>query len=118
MLIFECAERIHTPTRTVGSLRTRTDWRILSRREIVENGLHALKFCFRSDFLIYSTKQFAVNIVRSCRQNGTKTPFLRHVLTEEDAFLGRPLTDSELAEDCMGGMCVTLSLNSAMEYVG
>lgn len=48
--------------------------------------------------------QFAVDIVRSCRENGTKTPFLSRVLEGNDAYLGRPLTDSELAEECMGGM--------------
>ncbi|GAT24003.1 benzoate 4-monooxygenase [Aspergillus luchuensis] len=35
------------------------------------------------------------------------TPFLRAALNgDEDAYLGRPLTNSELAEECMGGMYV------------
>ena len=34
----------------------------------------------------------------------TKTPFLNTALTGNDGFLGRPLTDSELAEESMGGM--------------
>ncbi|GKZ67145.1 hypothetical protein AnigIFM60653_004510 [Aspergillus niger] len=42
---------------------------------------------------------------RTSRERGTKTPFLRAALNgDEDAFLGRPLTNSELAEECMGGM--------------
>lgn len=50
--------------------------------------------------------QFAVAIIKSCRENGTDTPFLSKVLNGHDGFLGRPLTDSELAEECMGGMYV------------
>ncbi|KAJ5261202.1 hypothetical protein N7478_011797 [Penicillium angulare] len=38
------------------------------------------------------------------RATGTKTPFLSKVLHDNDGFLGRPLTASELAEECMGGM--------------
>lgn len=50
-------------------------------------------------------KDYAVKIVQSCREKGAKTPFLRSVLNgDKDAFLGRPLTNSELAEECMGGM--------------
>lgn len=45
-----------------------------------------------------------MEIVKSCRENGTETPFLSKVLHGEDAFLGRQLTDSELAEECMGAM--------------
>lgn len=48
-------------------------------------------------------KAFDVD-VRSCRVRGTKTSFLTSALASEDASLGRPLTDSELAEECMGGM--------------
>lgn len=48
--------------------------------------------------------QFAVEIVQSCRDEETKTPFLSKVLNGQDGFLGRRLTDSELAEECMGGM--------------
>jgi hypothetical protein len=47
-----------------------------------------------------------VEIVKSCRENGTDTPFLSKVLNSQDGFLGRALTDSELAEECMGGMYV------------
>ena len=39
-----------------------------------------------------------------CRTRETKTPFLNTALTGNDRFLGRPLTDSELAEESMGGM--------------
>ncbi|OQE24624.1 hypothetical protein PENSTE_c007G01022 [Penicillium steckii] len=49
-------------------------------------------------------KMFAVEIVQSCRDEETKTPFLSKVLNGQDGFLGRLLTDSELAEECMGGM--------------
>lgn len=50
-------------------------------------------------------KNYAVEVVQRCRERGAKTPFLRSVLNDEkDAFLGRPLTNSELAEECMGGM--------------
>lgn len=50
-------------------------------------------------------KNRAVNIVQRCRDRGATTPFLRNVLGgDKDAFLGRPLTNSELAEECMGGM--------------
>ncbi|KAG6365556.1 hypothetical protein INS49_007167 [Diaporthe citri] len=49
-------------------------------------------------------KAFAVDVIRSCRVRGTKTSFLTNALAGEDSALGRPLTDSELAEECMGGM--------------
>ena len=48
--------------------------------------------------------QFAVGLIQSCRTRDTKTPFLNTALTGNDGFLGRPLTDSELAEESMGGM--------------
>ncbi|GLA83012.1 hypothetical protein AtubIFM56815_007203 [Aspergillus tubingensis] len=48
---------------------------------------------------------YSVNLIKRSRERGTKTPFLRAALNgDEDAFLGRPLTNSELAEECMGGM--------------
>lgn len=49
-------------------------------------------------------KSFALDIIKSCRVRGTKTPFLTNALAGVDGALGRPLTDSELAEECMGGM--------------
>ncbi|KAJ5652621.1 hypothetical protein N7507_010047 [Penicillium longicatenatum] len=45
-----------------------------------------------------------LNIVRSFRQEGKTTPFLSRVLDGIDGSLGRPLTVSGLAEECMGGM--------------
>jgi benzoate 4-monooxygenase len=54
--------------------------------------------------LVRTWKMLATNIIRNCRLKDTKTPFLRGALTEVDPYLGRPLTDSELAEECMGGM--------------
>lgn len=54
---------------------------------------------------VQAWKLYAVEIVQRCRERGAKTPFLRSVLNgDKDAFLGRPLTNSELAEECMGGM--------------
>ena len=53
---------------------------------------------------VQTWKGFAVDVIRSCRVRGTKTPFLANALVGEDTALGRPLTDSELAEECMGGM--------------
>ena len=47
--------------------------------------------------------QYAVNVVRSSRNSDTKTPFLNNI-SGEDGYLGRPLTDGELAEECMGGV--------------
>ena len=49
-------------------------------------------------------KDYAVTLIQAVRSKGTKTPFLRYALSEDDGFLNRPLTDSELAEECMGGM--------------
>ncbi|KAK0638431.1 Cytochrome P450 monooxygenase FUS8 [Lasiodiplodia hormozganensis] len=49
-------------------------------------------------------KNYCVDLVRRWRAQGTRTPFLQNALHGKDAFLGRPLTDSELAEECMGGM--------------
>ncbi|KAL2850150.1 cytochrome P450 [Aspergillus pseudoustus] len=54
--------------------------------------------------LVQKWKNYAMDIVRDCRETGTKTPFLSRVLGGVDESLGRPLTDSELAEECMGGM--------------
>ncbi len=54
--------------------------------------------------LVKTWKILATSIIRSCRLKDTKTPFLRGALNDADPFLGRPLTDSELAEECMGGM--------------
>jgi hypothetical protein len=51
-------------------------------------------------------EKFATNIVKTYRQEKIKTPFLSRVLDGRDEALGRPLTDSELAEECMGGMFV------------
>lgn len=54
---------------------------------------------------VQAWKRYAVKVVQNCRKQGANTPFLRNVLNgDKDAFLGRPLTDSELAEECMGGM--------------
>lgn len=46
-----------------------------------------------------------MNLIKQSREDRVMTPFFGSVLYgEKDAFLGRPLTDSELAEECMGGM--------------
>lgn len=50
-------------------------------------------------------KEYSMKIVQNCRERGVKPPFLRSALGgDKDAFLGRPLTNSELAEECMSGM--------------
>ncbi|KAL0253454.1 hypothetical protein SLS55_010433 [Diplodia seriata] len=50
-------------------------------------------------------KAYCVVVVRRCRAEGTRTPFLRHVLGgKSDAFMGRELSDGEVAEECMGGL--------------
>jgi len=53
---------------------------------------------------VQTWKQFAVSLIRDCRAHGVKTPFLQAALEGTDQALGRPLTDSELAEEAMGGM--------------
>jgi len=53
---------------------------------------------------VQTWKKIAMDVVGKVRVNGTKTPFLSNVLSNQDAYLGRPLNDSELAEECMGGM--------------
>ncbi|PYH94886.1 cytochrome P450 [Aspergillus ellipticus CBS 707.79] len=54
---------------------------------------------------VQAWKKYSVNLIQKCRERCTKTPFLRTVLYgENDNFLGRPLTNSELAEECMAGM--------------
>ena len=54
--------------------------------------------------LVQEWKMYAVKLIGDLRRKGTKTPFLRYALAEEDGHLGRLLTDSELAEESMGGM--------------
>ncbi|PVH93274.1 benzoate 4-monooxygenase [Periconia macrospinosa] len=49
-------------------------------------------------------KFYAMEVVRSARMKDAKTPFLQNVLHGEDSSFGRPLNDSELAEECMGAM--------------
>ncbi|OQV07837.1 hypothetical protein CLAIMM_12206 [Cladophialophora immunda] len=50
-------------------------------------------------------KGYALTILARCRAEGVRTPFLKQMLYgEKDMALGRPLTDSEIAEECMGGM--------------
>lgn len=54
---------------------------------------------------VQAWKEMAVELIRQCRARQVDTPFLHAALTgEKDDFLGRELTDSELAEECMGGM--------------
>ncbi|KAK6386987.1 hypothetical protein LTS17_000252 [Exophiala oligosperma] len=49
-------------------------------------------------------KNYSVELIRNVRKTKVETPFLRGALAEKDGRLGRPLNDSELAEECMGGM--------------
>ncbi|TPX12372.1 uncharacterized protein E0L32_007019 [Thyridium curvatum] len=46
-------------------------------------------------------KQYALELIGQVRQRGTHTPFLKTVL---DPGKEQPVNDSELAEECMGGM--------------
>ncbi|KAF5723731.1 benzoate 4-monooxygenase [Fusarium mundagurra] len=48
-------------------------------------------------------KKYAVTLIEGIRQKDSHTPFLRNVLSEEKSG-NQPLTNSELAEECMGGM--------------
>lgn len=63
-------------------------------------------------FSAHRGPQFATALITDVRRNEAKTPFLRHALTEIDGFLGRPLTDGELAEESMGGMYGSITLAS------
>ncbi|KAJ3539944.1 hypothetical protein NM208_g5277 [Fusarium decemcellulare] len=48
---------------------------------------------------------YAMKIIENCRVSEVNTPFLRQVLHgAKDGYLGRALTNSEIAEECMGGM--------------
>ncbi|KAH6961754.1 cytochrome P450 [Ilyonectria sp. MPI-CAGE-AT-0026] len=50
-------------------------------------------------------KEYSVDLIRKSRQNSVVTPFFRSVLYgEKDRYLDRPLTDSEIGEECMSGM--------------
>lgn len=54
---------------------------------------------------VQTWKGMAVDIIRRCRGQEIATPFLKPILQgQQDDFLGRELTDGELAEECMGGM--------------
>ncbi|KAF4420579.1 benzoate 4-monooxygenase [Fusarium acutatum] len=48
---------------------------------------------------------YSVDLIKTSRQNNVVTPFFRSVLYGgKDGYLNRPLTDSEVAEECMSGM--------------
>ncbi|KAH8654787.1 cytochrome P450 [Ilyonectria robusta] len=50
-------------------------------------------------------KEYSVDLIQKSRQNAVVTSFFHSVLYgEKDGYLGRPLTDSEVAEECMSGM--------------
>ncbi|EXL92000.1 hypothetical protein FOIG_14882 [Fusarium odoratissimum NRRL 54006] len=50
-------------------------------------------------------KIYSVDLIKTSRQNNIITPFFRSLLYgEKDGYLNRPLTDSEVAEECMSGM--------------
>ena len=49
-------------------------------------------------------KQISIAHIKARRASGKITPYLSQVIDSEDKSLGRPLTDSELAEESMGGM--------------
>lgn len=59
----------------------------------------------RSFRKMFEWKALAVKIIQRCKTQQITTPFLRSVLSgEKDEFLGRELTDSEIATEGMGGM--------------
>ncbi|KAF5646384.1 benzoate 4-monooxygenase [Fusarium sp. NRRL 52700] len=50
-------------------------------------------------------KEYALTLIEEVRQKDSHTPFLRNVLSaEKSANTTQQLTNSELAEECMGGM--------------
>lgn len=50
-------------------------------------------------------KEYSVDLIKNARRHNVVTPFFRSILYgEKDGYLGRPLTDSEVAEECMSGM--------------
>ncbi|EWG42538.1 hypothetical protein FVEG_04314 [Fusarium verticillioides 7600] len=50
-------------------------------------------------------KKYALKLIEEIRQKDSHTPFLRNVLSaEKSGDAAQPLTNSELAEECMGGM--------------
>lgn len=52
--------------------------------------------------------QYAMNVIQDCRATGVNTPFLRQVISSptspKDVDPGASLTNSQIAEECMGGM--------------
>lgn len=101
-----CLERIHSATRAMGCLGPWHGGWLLSQCSRMERGTCiALKHWIGTGGAQKTYHhQFATGLIRSCRARDTKTPFLQTALNGNDAFLGRPLTDSELAEESMGGM--------------
>ena len=49
-------------------------------------------------------KEYALSLVQRCRTKEIRTPFIHQLLDSVDPYLSRLLTDSEVAEECMGGM--------------
>ncbi|RBR18067.1 hypothetical protein FVER53590_04314 [Fusarium verticillioides] len=50
-------------------------------------------------------KKYALKLIEEIRQKDSHTPFLRNVLSaEKSGDTAQPLTNSELAEECMGGI--------------
>lgn len=96
-------ERIPTSTRALGCLGPRLCGQIVQERKRMEKGttFSALQLYSKAPL---TPLQFATNLIQSCRTRETKTPFLNTALRGADGFVGRPLTDSELAEESMGGM--------------
>ncbi|KAK7224843.1 hypothetical protein V2G26_012846 [Clonostachys chloroleuca] len=61
--------------------------------------------CFRG---VNKWKKYAMNVIQDCRATGVNTPFLRQVISSptspKDVDPGASLTNSQIAEECMGGM--------------
>ena len=86
---------VYVPGSVGGYFRDVCTWKEASCTH--ENTLHCHKIANQS--------QYAVGLIKQTRERGTQTPFLRTVLAgETDQYLSRPLNDSEIAEECMGGM--------------
>src|SRR4051794_28576156 len=97
MLTSRCAERILATIGGYWYIFTRKSWGELPQSQGMERGKYQRHPVFLMKFIL-QYGQYSVDLIRKCRQNNVVTPFFRSVLYgEEDGYLGRPLTDSEVA---------------------
>ena len=100
-------ERVPPSAGAMGRIHSRIHWWELSKSISMEECRSSMTCSAKQEpvaDLSLLCQQFAANLIRSCRVRETKTPLLHTAMTGTDGFLGRPLTDSELAEEGMGGM--------------